>query len=76
MFFAASGGEFNPKRLKKLAENSLANREMREIKGGAVCGCGCCYAGTGGSSSTDNGNANFSSGSYSPGCDNDWIVKP
>lgn len=43
--------------LKKLAENSLANREMREIKGGAVCGCGCCYAGTGGSSSTDNGNA-------------------
>ncbi len=63
--------------LKKLAENSLDNREMRNLKGGNVCGCGCCYAGTpGGSSTTDNGNANNKSNYHSPGCPNEIVVTP
>ncbi|ATR96311.1 MULTISPECIES: TIGR04149 family rSAM-modified RiPP [Bacteroidales] len=45
-------------KLNKLAENSLANREMKKIKGGNCCTCGCMYANSGGSSSTDNRNAN------------------
>lgn len=27
-------------KLNKLAENSLANREMKELKGGSCCLCG------------------------------------
>lgn len=60
-------------KLNKLVENSLANREMKELKGGdvACCGCGCCYEGQpGGSSSNANLAANAKSGYYSPGCDN------
>lgn len=45
-------------KLNKLAENSLANREMKELKGGNVCTCGCHYVNSGGSSSLDNGSAN------------------
>lgn len=53
-------------KLNILAENSLANREMRGIKGGANCQCSCCYAGQpGGSSTTDNGNANAAHGHHS-----------
>ncbi|MGP1539844.1 TIGR04149 family rSAM-modified RiPP [Bacteroides pyogenes] len=35
--------------LNKLAGNSLANREMKEIKGGKCCRCSCAYVNTGGS---------------------------
>ncbi|MDY3090516.1 MAG: TIGR04149 family rSAM-modified RiPP [Porphyromonas sp.] len=46
-------------KLNKLAENSLAERQMQGIKGGSsCCGCGCYYAGRGGSSTHDNGVAN------------------
>lgn len=56
-------------KLNKLAENSLANREMKELIGGASCQCSCCYAGTpNGSSTHDNGNANAAHGYRSP-CD-------
>lgn len=45
-------------KLNKLADNSLAQREMKGIKGGACCSCGCFYANQGGSSTQDNGVAN------------------
>ena len=54
-------------RLNKLTENSLANREMKELKGGAMCRCACRYEGKGGSSSDDNGMANNAGGYKSPG---------
>ncbi|MCI7071780.1 MAG: TIGR04149 family rSAM-modified RiPP [Bacteroides pyogenes] len=67
-------------KLNKLAENSLANREMKELKGGKGCQCSCCYAGSGGSSTTDNGNANAKHGYHST-CDPtielpEVVVKP
>lgn len=33
------------KKLNKLVENSLANRDMNDLKGGdaACCDCGWCY---------------------------------
>lgn len=49
-------------KLNKLAENSLANREMKEIKGGWCCTCSCAYADTGGSSPKDNRAANYNKG--------------
>lgn len=55
-------------KLNNLAKNSLANREMRDLKGGKSCQCSCCYAGSGGSSTTDNGNANATNGYHST-CD-------
>lgn len=45
-------------KLNKLAENSLANREMKELIGGNFCTCGCHYANSGGSSYDANGSAN------------------
>ena len=66
-------------KLNKLSDNALAQRQLQGIKGGGngvhVCGCGCCYAGAGGSSSHDNREANFSQGHFSPGCENEWIVR-
>lgn len=41
-------------KLNKLAENSLANREMKELKGGNCCLCACRYADHGGSSTAAN----------------------
>lgn len=49
-------------KLNNLAENSLANREMKQLMGGATCQCSCHYAGSGGSSTRDNGNANAEHG--------------
>lgn len=63
-------------KLNNLAKNNLDNREMKELKGGNVCGCGCCYAGSGGSSTEANGSANNKSNYYSPNCDNQWFVTP
>lgn len=53
-------------KLNNLAENSLANREMKEIKGGhtGCCYCSCAYANSGGSSSTDNAAANYKIGPH------------
>ena len=46
-------------KLNRLAENSLADREMKELKGGNCCLCACRYANEGGSSSNDNMNTNY-----------------
>ena len=66
-------------KLNKLSDDSLAQRQLQGIKGGdgdtLVCGCGCCYADMGGSPSHDNRDANFCYGLFSPGCENDWIVR-
>lgn len=51
----------------KLTESSLANREMKELKGGTMCRCACCYADKGGSSSDGNGMANNAGGYKSLG---------
>ncbi len=60
--------KFEKIKLNKLAENSLADREMTEIKGGSACIFGCKYAGQGsGSSNASNGSANNEHGYYSPG---------
>lgn len=63
----------NSLKLTQLNNTELSKKEMREIKGGGVCGCGCCYAGTKGRSSIeDNRDANNAKGLYSPDCDNAW----
>lgn len=46
-------------KLNKLAENSLANREMKELKGGNCCLCAYRYADHGGSSTAANRDANY-----------------
>ena len=64
-------------KLNNLAENSLANREMKDLKGGVTCcTCSCYYQGSGGSSSTDNSAANSKIGEYggySPYGDNQYV---
>lgn len=65
-------------KLNNLAENSLANREMKDIKGGftGCCTCSCAYAGSGGSSSSDNAAANYNigeHGGYSTSGDNSYF---
>lgn len=42
-------------KLNKLAENSLANREMKELKGEKYCTCGCNYENNECSSTDANG---------------------
>ena len=54
-------------RLNKLVENGLAHREIKELKGGAMCRCACRYEDNGGSSTDDNGMANNAGGYRSPG---------
>lgn len=64
-------------KLNNLAENSLANREMKEIKGGKCCTCSCAYADTGGSSPKDNRAANYNigdNGGHSTSGDNYYFM--
>lgn len=50
-------------KLNKLAENSLAERQMKEVKGGdRCCVCTCAYMHHGGSSTHDNMSANHKGG--------------
>ena len=66
-------------KLNKLSDDSLAQRQLQGIKGGdsgtLVCGCACRYADVGGSPSHDNRDANFSYRLFSPGYENDWVVR-
>lgn len=57
-------------KLNKLAGNNLADREMKEIKGGSwVCSCSCAYADSGGSSIEANRDANADNNYHSTsGC--------
>ena len=59
-------------KLHKLAASSLEEHEMKNVRGGQVCGCGCCHS----SSNSDNSRANSKQGYYSPGCTNEWVVTP
>jgi natural product precursor len=64
--------------LVELERKELAQREMKNVKGGlsAPCECGCCYAGSGGggSSSFNNGQANCNLNLNSPNnCGTDYI---
>lgn len=59
------------KNLKRINLASLANTELKEVKGGHVggscsCGCACAYADNGGSSTGDNAVANCEGGLASP----------
>lgn len=61
-------------KLNKLAENSLANREMKELKGGNYCcSCSCAYANNGGSSIDANRDANMDYGYHSRTGSNSYI---
>lgn len=61
-------------KLNKLSDNTLAERQMKGLKGGGVyekhCRCSCAYANQGGSSTNDNMTANFKLGTYSTTGDN------
>jgi len=50
-------------KLNKLSDDALAQRQMKELKGGEVyyrrCTCSCAYANAGGSSTKDNMSANY-----------------
>ena len=46
-------------KLNKLSDDTLAQRQMKGLKGGSpCCSCGCYYEYTGGASTHDNGCAN------------------
>lgn len=55
----------NSLKLMQLSETELSKKELKEIRGGAKCGCGCCYEGTaGGATFASNRNANNAEGLY------------
>jgi natural product precursor len=55
-------------KLNALENQSLNNKEMNAVRGGADCCCACAYANQGGSSTNDNGCANGKEGLKSPQC--------
>lgn len=66
-------------KLNKLADNSLAQREMKGIKGGGPdgsCFCACRYAQQGGSSTSDNAIANSNRGLDSVGGPGVYVPAP
>lgn len=56
--------EMDIKRIKlnKLSDDALAQRQLKELKGGKCCICTCAYANQGGSSTHDNQTANHQHG--------------
>lgn len=49
-------------KLANMEHNSLAKKQMVNIKGGDGCSCACWYEGRGGSSTADNNAANTAGG--------------
>ncbi len=50
-------------KLNKLSDDALAQRQLKELKGGKkCCVCTCAYANQGGSSTHDNRTANYEHG--------------
>lgn len=62
-------------KLNQMERELLSRKEMKDLNGGASCGCGCFYQGKGGSSTESNRDANRRGGLTSPGyVENEMIL--